>query len=75
MKKAKDISTLTNAKEDPDYVGHRQRLKSRFVADRGRSMPDYEILELLLTYAIPRRDVKPIAKELIKRYVTAHVLT
>lgn len=69
MEKAKDTSTKTSAKAEPDYIGHRQRLKSRFVADRGRSMPDYEILELLLTYAIPRRDVKPIAKELIKRYV------
>ncbi|MBP5698792.1 MAG: hypothetical protein J6W96_04640 [Alphaproteobacteria bacterium] len=52
----------------PDYMGHRQRLKKRFTIDRGHSMPDYELLELLLTYALPRRDVKPLAKELLKRY-------
>lgn len=69
MKKMKEATKEHNPKSIPDYIGHRQRLKSRFVADRGRSMPDYEILELLLTYAIPRRDVKPIAKELIKRYI------
>lgn len=66
MEKVKETD---DKKSIPDYIGHRQRLKSRFITDRGRSMPDYEILELLLTYAIPRRDVKPIAKELIKRYI------
>ena len=69
MEKDKKSSQEDCQKTIPDYIGHRQRLKSRFITDRGRSMPDYEILELLLTYAIPRRDVKPIAKELIKRYI------
>ena len=55
-------------KKEPDYIGHRQRLKARFLADLGRSMPDYELLELILTYSIPRRDVKPMAKELIRKY-------
>ncbi len=50
----------------PSYIGHRQRLKARFLSDRGRSMPDYEMLELVLMYALPRKDVKPLAKELIK---------
>jgi DNA repair protein RadC len=60
---------------EPDYIGHRQRLKARFVSDLGRSMPDYELLELLLTYALPRRDVKPLAKELIRHYLNlANVL-
>lgn len=64
-----------NAKADevkepkPDYVGHRQRLKARFVVDKGRSMPDYELLELILSYAIPRRDVKPLAKAMLKHYM------
>jgi len=53
----------------PDYQGHRQRLKARFISDLGRSMPDYELLELLLTYAIPRKDVKPFSKVLLKRYL------
>lgn len=62
--------------ETPDYVGHRQRLKARFMADRGVAMPDYEILELLLMYAIPRKDVKPLAKALLKRYLNLNnVLT
>jgi len=52
----------------PHYIGHRQRLRERFLKDEGRSMPDYELLELLLTIAIPRRDVKPLAKSLIERF-------
>lgn len=48
--------------------GHRQRLRDRFMRDFGASMPDYELLELLLTLAIPRRDVKPVAKELIEKF-------
>lgn len=58
----------TPAKEEPLYLGHRARLRARFLADEGSSMPDYEILELLLTMSIPRRDVKPLAKKLIARY-------
>ncbi len=52
----------------PLYLGHRARLRSRFMADNGESMPDYELLELLLTMSIPRRDVKPLAKELIIKF-------
>ncbi len=59
---------MTNSEEKPSYYGHRERLRSRFMADEGASMPDYELLELLLTMAIPRRDVKPIAKKLIAKY-------
>ncbi len=61
--------------EMPDYIGHRHRLKARFATDKGRSMPDYEILELILMYAIPRKDVKPLAKILIRHYTNlANVL-
>lgn len=52
----------------PLYLGHRARLKARFLADEGASMPDYELLELLLSLAIPRRDVKPLAKNLIAKF-------
>lgn len=55
-------------KQQPDYVGHRARLRERFLMDDGVCMPDYELLELLLTYAVPRRDVKPIAKKLLKTF-------
>ena len=55
-------------KEEPTYLGHRQRLKERFLRTNGSDMADYEALELLLTYAIPRRDVKPLSKKLIKEF-------
>lgn len=51
-----------------DYLGHRERLRERYIADEGKSMADYELLELLLTGFIPRKDVKPISKRLIKRF-------
>ena len=54
--------------EKPSYLGHRQRLKTRFLKDGGASMPDYEIMELLLTYVLPRRDVKEDAKKLLKHF-------
>lgn len=52
----------------PHYHGHRQRLRERFTATGGDGMPDYELLELLLAQAIPRRDVKPLAKDLLERF-------
>jgi DNA repair protein RadC len=74
-KKEKIKSTIKDNKE-LDYIGHRQRLKARFLTDRGRSMPDYELLELVLMFALPRKDVKPLAKMLIKEYKSlAGVLT
>lgn len=54
--------------KDPHYYGHRQRLKERFQLSESKGMPDYELLELLLTYSIPRKDVKPIAKKLLAQY-------
>ena len=51
----------------PHYHGHRQRLRERFMEQPG-ALPDYELLELLLFYAIPRRDVKPLAKALLARF-------
>ncbi|MBI5165511.1 MAG: DNA repair protein RadC [Magnetospirillum sp.] len=53
--------------EDPHYLGHRERLRERFLATPA-ALPDYEMLELLLSTAIPRKDVKPLAKELIARF-------
>jgi len=54
--------------DKPSYLGHRERLKTRFLKDGGASMPDYEILELILMYALPRRDVKEDAKNLLKHF-------
>lgn len=54
-------------KHPPHYTGHRQRLKARLI-DNSRGLADYEILELVLTLTLPRRDTKPLAKELIKKF-------
>lgn len=52
--------------EQPHYAGHRKRLKEKF-DDMPSVLADYEILELMLGYAIPRKDVKVIAKEILKK--------
>jgi DNA repair protein RadC len=49
-------------------AGHRERLRERFLQGGPEALADYEVLELLLFRAIPRRDVKPIAKMLLKRF-------
>jgi len=54
--------------DKPDYLGHRKRLRERFRKGGAEGMHDYELLELLLTYAIPRKDVKPMAKDLLKHF-------
>jgi DNA repair protein RadC len=54
--------------EMPHYVGHRERLRERFFNAGPDAMPDYEVLELALFAAVPRRDVKPLAKALIARF-------
>ena len=51
-----------------DRLGHRQRLREKFEKHEQEASLDYELLELILTYSIPRRDVKPIAKELMNRF-------
>lgn len=57
------------AKKPPDHRhGHRERLRARFMAGGGTAVADYELLELVLFRAIPRRDVKPVAKRLIERF-------
>jgi DNA repair protein RadC len=52
----------------PHFVGHRERLKERFRDGGGAGLRDYELLELLLFQAIPRRDTKPVAKALLERF-------
>ncbi len=54
--------------EMPHYVGHRERLRERFFSAGPDAMPDYELLELTLFAAVPRKDVKPLAKALIARF-------
>jgi len=54
--------------ETPDYLGHRQRLRDRFLSGGSGALADYELLELLLSHALRRIDTKPLAKELIRRF-------
>ncbi|MDP2166931.1 MAG: DNA repair protein RadC [Thermodesulfovibrionales bacterium] len=56
------------AGDEPHYIDHRKRLRERFRKAGFEGFRDYEALELLLTYAVPRKDVKPISKELIVRF-------
>ena len=51
----------------PDHAGHRGRLRDRLLADPD-GLQDYELIEYLLTLAIPRRDTKPLAKALLKEF-------
>jgi DNA repair protein RadC len=52
----------------PHYLGHRERLRDRFRKGGADALGEYELLELILFRAMPRRDVKPLAKALIARF-------
>jgi len=53
----------------PSYIAdHRQRLRARFLSGGADAMPDYELLELVLFRAIPRRDVKPLTRDLLNKF-------
>jgi DNA repair protein RadC len=52
----------------PHYLGHRERLRSRFREAGADAVTDYELLELVLFRTIPQRDLKPLAKELIAKF-------
>ncbi len=54
----------------PHYLGHRERLRRRFRDGGADALPDYELLELILFRAAPRRDTQPMAKALIARFGT-----
>lgn len=62
---APDLGNLANR---PHYWGHRQRLRDRFLGSSEESLPDYELLELLLFFSIERIDTKPLAKTLLDRF-------
>jgi DNA repair protein RadC len=54
--------------EVPHYHGHRERLRERFLTAGAEALSDYELMELVLFRAIPRRDVKALAKTLIAKF-------
>jgi DNA repair protein RadC len=56
------------AESAPHYLGHRERLRSRFREAGADAVSDYELLELVLFRTIPQRDIKPLAKELIAKF-------
>jgi DNA repair protein RadC len=56
------------AEATPHYFGHRERLRARFREAGSDALSDYELLELLLFRAQPRRDVKPLAKALLEKF-------
>jgi DNA repair protein RadC len=62
----KDPAEKTKA--EPHHAGHRQRLRERFAKAGADGIADYELMELVLFRAIPRRDLKPLAKDLIVRF-------
>ncbi len=59
---------MSDDSTDTDAAGHRERLRARFLKAGAEAMPDYELLEMTLFAAIPRRDTKPLAKALLKRF-------
>ena len=58
----------TSSSSQPHWHGHRDRLRGKLLARGPASLDDYELLEALLFAFIPRRDVKPVAKALLKRF-------
>lgn len=54
--------------EKPDYIGHRKRIKEKYKDSGLKGWLDYEVLELALSYAVPRKDTKPVARELLKKF-------
>jgi DNA repair protein RadC len=60
---------LSEASDDtPHYHGHRERLRQRLIAAGAESLPDYELVEVILFASNPRGDVKPLAKDLLDRF-------
>jgi DNA repair protein RadC len=61
-------SDSEKADPPPDHLGHRARMRERLLKSDGKGLQDYEILEMLLFSATPRRDTKPLAKRLLARF-------
>lgn len=61
-------AALKQQDSEPHHSGHRDRLRERFLRGGTDALQDYELLELILFLALPRRDVKPLAKKLIQTF-------
>jgi DNA repair protein RadC len=63
-----ETASFSRRRKSSQQSGHRNRLRQRFLAAGPTSLPDYELLELLLFFSIDVKDTKPLAKELLERY-------
>lgn len=64
-----DVVVPSDAAKTPSYMrDHRKRLRERFLNGGATAVPDYELLELVLFRAIPRQDVKPLARQLLDQF-------
>jgi DNA repair protein RadC len=63
-----DSAAINENIPDTGPTGHRERLRARFLKGGADAMPDYELLEMTLFAALPRRDTKPLAKALLARF-------
>ncbi len=61
------VAAVKSAPDNPN-AGHRARLRTRFLQGGTTAIADHELLELLLFYAIPQKDTKPLAKQLIQQF-------
>jgi DNA repair protein RadC len=68
MPRKKSETARGLAEATPHYLGHRERLRIRFLEAGADALSDYELLELLLFRVLPRRDTKPIAKALLETF-------
>ena len=57
-----------------EHAGHRQRMRERFLTGGLEGFADHEVLELMLFYAIPQRNVNPLAHRLLDRFGTLHAV-
>jgi DNA repair protein RadC len=65
---AKNSQPQDDPNETPHYHGHRERLRERFRSAGPDALSDYELLEMALFPALPRRDTKPLAKSLLQKF-------
>ncbi len=62
------LPPLLSPEEPPGHLGHRERLRAKLLNAGADALADYELLELLLFFAILRQDTKPIARALVERF-------
>jgi DNA repair protein RadC len=68
VKESTNLNEADDTEDNPHYIGHRKRVKQRLISNGASGFADYELLELILFSAIPRKDVKPLAKKLLEKF-------